>query len=290
MRKYGFFKIFKYAIIFLFCIIITSICSCNSFLKKAEKLSSNIPFNYPGLRIETRSININEIENYSPRIVCFGDSVTFGWNFKYEYSYPSVLERLLKKDYPDIKIVNSGIGGNTIIDGNQRFARDVARYKPDLVITNFGLNDGMLSKITKNKKIQDNFIYYEDNNKYFYPNVNLKEFEERYENLLKNINKSQTEILILSINPVLDIFPDNQSENYRKKQKEIYWQYNEKIIEIAKNNNINYINLWDIFSNEVDIKEYIQADGIHPNKAGFLLIASKVYKELEESKISMKYK
>jgi lysophospholipase L1-like esterase len=285
MRKYGFFKIFKYAIIFIFCIIITSICSCNYLLKKAEKLSSNIPFNYPGLRIETKSININEIENYSPRIVCFGDSVNFGWNFKYEYSYPSVLEKLLKKDYPNIKIINSGVGGNTIIDGNQRFIRDVSRYKPNLVIINFGLNDGMLSKISKNKIIQDDLIYYEENNKYFYPNVNLKEFEERYENLLKNINKSQTEILILSINPVLDIFPDNQSENYRKKQKEIYWQYNEKIIEIAKNNKINYINLWDIFSNEADIKEYIQADGIHPNKAGLLLIASKVYKKLEESKI-----
>ena len=99
MNKYRSVIVLKYAAIFLFCIIATSICSCSNVLKKTEKLASNIPFNYPGLRIETKSINIMQIDLFTPRIVCFGDSVTFGWNMKYEYSYPAQLEKLFIKNF-----------------------------------------------------------------------------------------------------------------------------------------------------------------------------------------------
>jgi len=229
MKKYKSIIILKYAAIFLICIVATSICSCSNVLKKTEKLASNIPFNYPGLRIETRSINLKQIDLFSPRIVCFGDSVTFGWNLIYEYSYPCQLEKLLVKDFSQIKVINSGIGGNTIIDANKRLDKDVANFKPDVVIINFGLNDGM----------------------------------------------------ILGINPVTGLFPENENENYRKKQREVYEIYNEKILEIAKNNNLEYINLWEAFNKEADPVEYIQTDGMHPNKKGLSLIAGLVYEKIK---------
>lgn len=261
MKKCKSIIVLKYAAIFLFCIVATSICSCSNVLKKTEKLASNIPFNYPGLRIETRSINLKQIDLFSPCIVCFGDSVTFGWNMKYEYSYPSQLEKLLVKDFSQIKVINSGIGGDTIIDANKRLDKDVMIFKPDVVIINFGLNDGMISRSV--------------------PNIDIKDFENYYNDLIKKLQFGDLKIIILGINPVIGLFPEKENENYRKKQKEIYEIYNEKILEIAKNNNLEYINLWEAFNKEADPAEYIQTDGIHPNKKGLTLIAELVYEKIK---------
>jgi lysophospholipase L1-like esterase len=261
MKKCKSIIILKYAAIFLFCIVATSMCSCSNVLKKTEKLASNIPFNYPGLRIETRSINLKQIDLFSPRIVCFGDSVTFGWNMKYEYSYPSQLEKLFVKEFSQIKVINSGIGGNTIADANKRLDKDVSSFKPDVVTINFGLNDGMISGSVTN--------------------IDIKDFENYYNDLIKKLNSSDLKIIILGINPVTESFPEKENENYRKKQREVYEIYNEKILEIAKNNNLEYINLWEAFNKESDTQEYIQTDGIHPNKKGSSLIAELVYEKIK---------
>jgi len=261
MKKFKSLVILKYVAIFLFCVVATSICSCSNVLKKTEKLASIITFNYPGLRIETRSINLKQIDLYSPRIVCFGDSVTFGWNIKYEYSYPSQLEKSLVKDFSQIKVINSGIGGNTIIDANKRLDKDVVNFKPDAVIINFGLNDGMLSKSV--------------------PNIDINDFENCYNGLIKKLQFGDLKIIILGINPVTGLFPEKENENYRKEQRDIYKIYNEKILEIAENNNLEYINLWEEFNKEANLVEYIQTDGIHPSKEGLGLISELVYEKIK---------
>ena len=143
-------------------------------------------------------------------------------------------------------MVNSGIGGNTIVDANKRIDRDILNFKPDVVIINFGLNDGMLLRSV--------------------PNIDIKNFENYYNGLIKKLKVYNLKIIILGINPVTELFPENENENYRKKQRETYEIYNEKILEIAKNNNLVYINLWEEFKEEVDLPEYIQSDGIHPKK------------------------
>ena len=87
-------------LLILVVVIVVSTSSCSFFLNNAEKVTSTMSFNYPGLRIETRNISVDEIRDNFPRIVCFGDSVTFGWNLKYSDSYPVLLENLLLQDYP----------------------------------------------------------------------------------------------------------------------------------------------------------------------------------------------
>ena len=70
-------------------------------------------------------------------IVFFGDSVTQGC-FEggvcdEENSFVTKFKKVISLLYPEseIKIVNSGIGGNNAVDGLNRFDRDVAAYKPD---------------------------------------------------------------------------------------------------------------------------------------------------------------
>ncbi len=97
------------------------------------------------LRAETRWLRREDLRA-KQRIVCLGDSITYGESLPYEHSYPALLADQLERAYPAlaIAVINAGIGGNTAVLGQARFARDVAWYSPDTVIVNFGINDGHL--------------------------------------------------------------------------------------------------------------------------------------------------
>lgn len=97
------------------------------------------------LRAETRTIAWQGIED-KYRIVCFGDSITFGEDLPYHQSYPAVLASLLREKYPDldVEVINAGIGGHTSVQGLARLERDALWYKPHLVVLGFGINDGHL--------------------------------------------------------------------------------------------------------------------------------------------------
>lgn len=88
-------------------------------------------------------------------IAFLGDSVTQGCFENYvvnggvdtvfepQSSYVTFVQKLLNDIYPraQITVVNAGVSGNCAIDGYARLNRDVLRYKPDLTVVSFGLND-----------------------------------------------------------------------------------------------------------------------------------------------------
>jgi|GEM_PF-4287800 len=86
-------------------------------------------------------------------IVAFGDSVSAGASLWRNHEFPidkyifhSLLKEMLAKHYDNknITIVNSGIGGEKAGDGLKRIDKDVLAHKPDLVIAEFGGNDGSI--------------------------------------------------------------------------------------------------------------------------------------------------
>ncbi len=279
------FRYFFYFFVFLFCVMATSFYSCSNIIKKAEKIASDIPFNYPGLRIETRSIRFEDTKNINPRIVCFGDSVTFGWNIRYDFSYPYLLESNLAGIYPEIEVINCGVGGNTVADASARIKKDVLSYKPHLVIINFGLNDGMLKKQAGNIQPAKGSLYYKKDSSYFLPQVNISDFEERYRHIINLLKDNNISILVLGMSSVTDNFPAGQETDFRKKQKDIYLVYNERIRKIAAENALYFLNLWEIFNLQGMPDKYIQADGIHPNETGQKLISESIFKYITENNI-----
>lgn len=272
----------KYKKILIFIILSIFIAACialYSFL--AGKAVSNMSFNYPGLRIETKNINPEEIKDRRPCVICFGDSVTFGWNLKYDESYPVVLENLLLEEYPDVKVINSGIGGNTIADGYGRIDSDVLYYEPDVVVINFGLNDGMLFKVDRNKFNEKESLIYESDEGCYIPQLDILHFADYYFDVLGKVESEEIKVVVMGINPVLECFPLPEDESFKKKQIEVYKLYNEKIIEIGENSGFACINLWEIFTKDGRISSYIQKDCIHPNEEGLELISENVYRVLK---------
>ncbi|HEY4085925.1 MAG TPA: arylesterase [Bryobacteraceae bacterium] len=77
-----------------------------------------------------------------PVIVAFGDSLTAGYGVEPGKSYPDFLQQRLDAAGYKYHVVNLGVSGDTTTDGIQRLP-DVLAAKPELVILEFGGNDGL---------------------------------------------------------------------------------------------------------------------------------------------------
>ena len=75
-------------------------------------------------------------------LVCFGDSLTAGAGIDPDQAYPARLQTLLNREGYNYKVVNAGVSGNTTKDGLDRVS-EVLRHHPDVVVVEFGGNDGL---------------------------------------------------------------------------------------------------------------------------------------------------
>jgi lysophospholipase L1-like esterase len=76
-------------------------------------------------------------------IVLFGDSITAGADVPEAERWSSLLEARLNADAADpYRVVNAGRRGDTTVTALSRMDRHVVADQPDLVVVQFGLNDG----------------------------------------------------------------------------------------------------------------------------------------------------
>lgn len=74
--------------------------------------------------------------NKSLRIVCLGDSITYGFPWGPMASWAAMLDEAL-----DGEVINQGINGNTTFNMFNRFDRAVLKYNPSHVVIMGGTND-----------------------------------------------------------------------------------------------------------------------------------------------------
>jgi len=73
--------------------------------------------------------------DHRPVLVCFGDSLTSCGGPGGHYS------DWLAAQMPQARVVDAGIGGDTLEGGRARYAKDVLRHKPKVVLIALGAND-----------------------------------------------------------------------------------------------------------------------------------------------------
>jgi lysophospholipase L1-like esterase len=81
------------------------------------------------------------------RIICLGDSWTFGANVDQEDAYPQRLGALLRREFPeaDFEVFNLGVLGYSSYQGLELLRRKVLDIEPDLVVIGFGMNDASVA-------------------------------------------------------------------------------------------------------------------------------------------------
>ena len=82
-------------------------------------------------------------------IVCFVDSITFGYGVTKQESYPTALAEMV-----NVPVINEGIDGDTSTEALQRLESDVLSRDPLLVIIELGGND-FLRKVPEEKTLKN---------------------------------------------------------------------------------------------------------------------------------------
>jgi lysophospholipase L1-like esterase len=171
------------------------------------------------------------------RVIFFGDSITDLWK--------------LADSFPGKPYINRGIGGQTTPQMLVRFRQDVIDLHPQAVVILAGTND--IAGNTGPMRLED--------------------IEENYASLAELARDHDVRVIYSSVLPV---------HNYTEKAKDFFAQRStEKILELnrwlknyCESNHLVYL---DYFSAMVDekglLKKDLSDDGLHPNAAGYKLMA-----------------
>jgi len=92
---------------------------------------------------------IRNAENKGENIICFGDSITFGYGANTGEDYPANLRHMVK-----LPVINAGVDGDTTFLALERLDNDVLVGNPRLVIVEFCGND-FLKKIPREDTVKN---------------------------------------------------------------------------------------------------------------------------------------
>jgi acyl-CoA thioesterase I len=183
----------------------------------------------------------------SVTIVAYGDSITAG--FAVRRGFPSFWREMLQNKYPKAKIelVNSGVSGDTTLDGLARLDWSVLSYEPDLVTINFGINDCVLS-------------------------LDLEEFEENFVEMVRRIRSGPaSEILLLSSQPL-------ETPPYDKWVQDYY----QAVERVAREMDVGFVDVFGAWMERVNqgtpLSSLILSGLDHPNESGYRIIAEELMK------------
>jgi lysophospholipase L1-like esterase len=171
------------------------------------------------------------------RVVFFGDSITDSW--KLEDSFPG-------KPY-----VNRGIGGQTTPQMLVRFRQDVIDLQPKVVVILAGTND-----IAGNTGPERN-----------------EDIEANFASFAELARVHGIAVVYSSILPVHN-YTERSKDFFAQRPQSRILQLNDWLKKYCAENHLVYL---DYFSAMVDsngmMKKYLADDGLHPNAAGFKVMA-----------------
>ena len=81
------------------------------------------------------------------RLVFLGSSVTFGWGVPAHRAFPELIRQELENAFPGtaFDVLNAGVPGYSSFQGLRYLKRILPKYEPDVVVAEFGINDGTMA-------------------------------------------------------------------------------------------------------------------------------------------------
>lgn len=191
-------------------------------------------------------------------IMCFGDSITYGYCCEYGKDYVSLLKEKVKEDFSeyDIVIRNRGVNGESSRAGLARLDNELESYNPNIVIMLFGSNDSAYN------------LWY---------HVGLDEFSCNYDEIITEVQNRGVKMVLITPPPVIE------DEEMPFIDNEVLDKYCDIIKSKGKKFDIPVIDMNEAFlkADNGNIKKFLQWDGIHISTEGYRLFFETVYKILE---------
>ena len=206
-----------------------------------------------------------KFKNYD-RVVFAGDSVTDmgsanpvgeGLFDNLGKSYVRVIENMLVAWYPElnIRITNSGIGGNTSRDLAARFDRDVVDLNPQWVSICIGINDVGRQFDT--------------------PAIPIEDYEKNVEGMILKIKEKVKGIFLCT-----PYYIEPNAEDAMRKRMDEYGSVCKKLAEKYGCELIDFQSLYNDFCKHKH-SSLIAWDRVHPNQMGATLMAKEFLKHCD---------
>lgn len=176
-------------------------------------------------------------KNQEGVIVALGDSLTEGYNLDAESSYPALLEKKLRENGYNYRVINAGVSGETSA-GTLARVPWIMSLKPDIVILETGANDGLRGldpELTKE---------------------NIRE-------IIRRLKEENVHIILAGMKMFQSL-----GRGYSESFNSIY-------PELAESENVDFIPFF--LEGVAGKPELNMSDGIHPNEKGYRIIADLIY-------------
>lgn len=200
-------------------------------------------------------------------IVAFGDSTTAPRGPLRVYA--ARLQQQLSTRGQNVRIINSGVGGNTTRHAMKRFKRDVLIHQPDTVIIQFGINDAAIDVWKKPPATE--------------PRVSREDFRQNLRHFVTSLRKSGAHVILMTPNPLRwtaklkDLYghppyDPNEPEGFQFLLKE----YASDVRQLANAMSVELVDIDQIFRTAAASADFtvdqLLLDGMHPNDDGHALI------------------
>jgi len=176
--------------------------------------------------------------NSAPSILILGDSLSAAYNIPVEQSWPSLFRNNIRAGYPDARVHNASISGETTSGGLQRLPDLLKRFNPSLLIIELGGNDGLRG-------------------------LKFSQTEGNLNRMVTLALQQNTRVLLVGV-----VLPPNFGPAYNQRFQEVFTS-------ISKTYDISYLaNFLDGVA--ASDAELMQPDGIHPTALAQPVLAQKV--------------
>jgi lysophospholipase L1-like esterase len=264
--------------------------------RSARLMNVDVSLNSKGLR--DRELPYDKPHD-AYRILCLGDSLTFGWGVASERTFCKQIERELVKisafghRFSAVETLNMGVGNYNTEQELETYLREGRRYHADSVLLFFHITDAeptqkhSLNFFARNsylyaflsQRIAQLKPYVQASNHYigYYQNLysgpTFARFRPTLDELVAAVSRDHVKLI-----PV--ILPDVRNlENYP------FRAYHEAMTEYFAEKGIQAIDLRREFDGKISKDYVVSYDDPHPNALGHDLIARTVVRELQERRL-----
>ncbi len=271
----------------------------------------------PTFPIRTNAAGMREEESWregsAVRILCMGNSCTFGWGIARDETYTAQLDALFAARPVgfDVDARNAGIPGYTSHQGLLFYRSDLASFESDVVIISFGFNDSRLAtqsdeviqiarssfggrlgayagRLRIYRFLESLFLKGKSavNEAGRTPRVSIENYEQNLRNLISDVRAGGAEPVLLAL-----VMPPE----YRDAMTRVSVEQDVVLVDPMP----VVASLVKVFADgetppgfenlavppydpDADPRTALFADPIHPNPAGNYVIAARIYQQLIE--------
>ncbi len=195
------------------------------------------------------------------RLVCYGDSITQGYDLPANLHWPAILCELLAESSTDrLEIFVRGVGGNTASMGMDRIENDLRSVLPATVLLEFGINDAYVNPWSES------------------PRSTVENYRIQMESMVAYVLKQGGHPVLINNHPIARRTEAHRQGNGRLLADNME-AYRSAIIELAARLELDLIDLAALLGHE--FLDTLHADGVHLTPESSRLYGEAVYQGLQ---------